>query len=105
MASMGGGAFWSQLIQMKVEIYTKPYCPYCERAKELLRIKGIAFIEYVINGDPMHLAEMRRRGAGDTFPGVFIADRLIGGCSELFDLDECGALDHLLRNSATNSPT
>lgn len=81
---------------MKVEIYTKPYCPYCERAKELLRIKGIAFVEYVINGDPQHVEEMRRRGAGETFPGIFIANRLIGGCNELFDLDERGALDQLL---------
>ena len=81
---------------MKVELYTKVYCPYCERAKELLRIKGVSFAEYVVNGDPARLAEMRRRGAGDTFPGIFIADRLIGGCSELFELDESGALDRLL---------
>jgi len=81
---------------MKVEIYTKPYCPHCERAKELLRIKGIAFIEHVINGDPHRVEEMRRRGAGEIFPGIFIADRLISGCSELFDLDESGALDQLL---------
>lgn len=88
---------------MKVEIYTKPFCPYCERAKELLRIKGISFVEYVINGDPGHASEMRRRGAGDSFPGIFIADRLIGGCSELFDLDECGALDRIM-TSTPGSP-
>lgn len=81
---------------MNVEIYTKPYCPYCERAKELLRIKGIAFVEHVLNGDPHPLEELRRRGAGESFPGIFIAGRLIGGCSELFELDECGALDRLL---------
>jgi glutaredoxin 3 len=81
---------------MKVEIYTKAYCPYCERAKELLRIKGVAFIEYVVNDDPPRVNEMRQRGAGETFPGIFIGSRLIGGCSELFDLDESGALDRLL---------
>jgi len=81
---------------MKVEIYTKPFCPYCERAKQLLRIKGVAFIEYVINGDPQHAEELHRRGAQATFPGIFIADRLIGGCAELFDLDESGGLDRLL---------
>lgn len=81
---------------MNVEIYTRPYCPYCERAKELLRIKGVPFSEVVVNDDPQRLAELRLRGAGDTFPGIFIAGRLIGGCSELFDLDECGALDRLL---------
>ncbi|NJC87038.1 MAG: glutaredoxin 3 [Desulfuromonas sp.] len=81
---------------MKVELYTKPYCPYCERAKELLRIKGVAFVEYVISGDTQLVEEMRRRGGGETFPGIFIADRLIGGCSELFELDEQGTLDQLL---------
>jgi len=82
--------------KVNVEIYTKPYCPYCERAKELLRIKGISFVEYVINGDPDRIAELRRRGAGETFPEIFIAGRLIGGCRELFELDESGALDRLL---------
>lgn len=81
---------------MKVEIYTKPYCPYCERAKELLRIKGVAFVEYVISGDSSFAEEMRHRGGGETFPGIFIANRLIGGCSELFELDENGLLDQLL---------
>ena len=81
---------------MKVEIYTKPYCPYCERAKELLRIKGIAFAEYVISGESHFAEEMRRRGGGETFPGIFIANRLIGGCGELFELDENGLLDQLL---------
>ncbi|TLM65468.1 MAG: glutaredoxin 3 [Deltaproteobacteria bacterium] len=81
---------------MKVELYTKAFCPYCERAKELLRIKGVPFVEYVVNGDPLRIEEMRRRGAAERFPGIFIADRPIGGCGELFDLDESGALDRLL---------
>lgn len=81
---------------MKIELYTKSFCPYCERAKELLRIKGIAFVEYVVNDDPPRVAEMNDRGAGETFPGIFIGGRLIGGCNELFDLDESGALDRLL---------
>jgi glutaredoxin 3 len=81
---------------MKIEIYTKSYCPYCERAKELLRIKGIAFVEYVVNDDPLRTSEMCRRGAGESYPGIFIGGRLIGGCGELFDLDENGTLDRLL---------
>lgn len=87
---------------MKVELYTKSFCPYCERAKELLRIKGVAFIEYVVNDDPARAAEMRRRGAAETFPGIFIAGRPIGGCGELFDLDENGSLDRLLKSSPAN---
>jgi glutaredoxin len=45
---------------MKVEIYTKAHCPYCERAKELLRIKEVAFIEYVINGNQQLVEESGR---------------------------------------------
>lgn len=85
---------------MKVEIYTKRYCPYSERAKELLRIKGVPFVEYVVNGDPARLEEMRRRGALTSPPEIFIAGRPVGGCSELFDLDESGKLDRLLKPSA-----
>ena len=84
---------------MSVEIYTKPNCPYCERAKELLRIKGLPFTEYVINSDPARGEELRRRGGRSEFPCIFIAGRLIGGCSELFALDERGALDPLFTPS------
>lgn len=100
MNTSWGGILVKRAVKVNVEIYTKAYCPYCERAKELLRIKGISFVEYVINGDQHRIAEMRRRGAGENFPGIFIAGRLIGGCSELFDLDERGVLDQLLVNSS-----
>jgi glutaredoxin 3 len=73
------------------------------RAKELLRIKGIPFVEYVINGDPSTQAELRRRGAGDTVPKIYIANRLIDSCGELFALDERGELDTLL-SSLPESP-
>ncbi|AMV71055.1 glutaredoxin 3 [Desulfuromonas carbonis] len=80
----------------QVEIYTKSYCPYCQRAKELLRIKGVEFAEYDVTGDPAKEQEMRTRSGRTTVPEIFIADNLIGGCSELFDLDERGELDRLL---------
>lgn len=89
---------------MKVEIYTKPYCAYCERAKELLRIKGIPFTEYVINGNSLRSEELRRRTDGDAVPRIFVGDQLIGGCSELFSLDERGALDPLLKALSAETP-
>ena len=95
-----GGHHITPVACMKVEIYTKPFCPYCERAKELLRIKGVSFIEYVVNGDPVRAEELRRRGATAPPPGIFVADRLIGGCGELFELDERGELDRLLLPTA-----
>jgi glutaredoxin 3 len=80
-----------------VEIYTKAYCPYCLRAKELLRIKGVPFVEYAIDDDDARAAEMIQRSGRATVPEIFIAGRCLGGCAELFDLDESGALDRLLK--------
>ena len=79
-----------------VEIYTKSYCPYCQRAKELLRIKGVAFTEYDVTQDPAKEAEMRQRSGRETVPEIFIGGALVGGCSDLFDRDETGELDRLL---------
>ncbi len=58
----------------QVEIYTKNYCPYCWRAKELLRIKGIPFTEYDITENPAKEMEMRRRSGHKTVPEIFILD-------------------------------
>jgi glutaredoxin 3 len=80
----------------KIEIYTKLYCAYCLRAKELLRIKGMNFVEYDITDDQLRAVEMQQRSHWDTIPGIFINDTPIGGCTELFDLDERGELDRLL---------
>lgn len=82
-----------------IEIYTKSYCPYCKRAKELLRIKGVEFTEYDVTSDPAKEQEMRTRSGRSTVPEIFIADQLVGGCSELFELDEKGELDRLLQLS------
>jgi glutaredoxin 3 len=84
-------------MQHPVEIYTKLHCPYCQRAKDLLRIKGINFIEYVIDEDTRRAGEMRLRSGRETVPGIFVADRCIGGCTELFDLDESGELNRMLQ--------
>jgi glutaredoxin 3 len=83
-------------MSMKIEVYTKLYCAYCQRAKELLRIKGMNFIEYDITDDQLKAAEMQLRSQRQTVPGIFINDTPIGGCRELFDLDERGELDALL---------
>ena len=84
----------------KVEIYTKSYCPYCRRAKELLRIKGIEFIDHDVTADPAREQEMRARSGRTTVPEIFVDDQLIGGCDDLFELDERGELDRLLGLSA-----
>ena len=83
-------------MSVKIEIYTKIYCAYCQRAKELLRIKGMDFVEYDITDNQHRAVEMQRRSQQQTMPGIFINDTPIGGCTELFDLDEQGDLDSLL---------
>ncbi len=80
----------------QVEIFTKGYCPYCQRAKELLRIKGVEFVEHDVTTDPAREEEMRLRSGRSTVPEIFIDGVLVGGCNELFDLDETGELDRLL---------
>ena len=80
-----------------VTIYTKPFCPYCSRALMLLREKGVDFTEIEAAWDPEKKREMVQRSGGRmTFPQIFIGDRHIGGCDDMFDLDDRGELDRLL---------
>jgi len=80
----------------KIEIYTKDYCPFCHRAKDLLRIKGAEFTDYDVTNDVVKEKEMRERSGRTTVPEIFFDDELIGGCDDLFDLEEAGKLDELL---------
>jgi glutaredoxin 3 len=80
-----------------VEIYTTSYCPYCHAAKDLLRRKGIEFSEINVTGDAEGRAAMTRRANGrSSVPPVFIAGNHVGGCDDLYALDEAGELDPLL---------
>lgn len=81
----------------KVEIYTKAFCPYCTRAKQLLAAKGAAFEEYDITMGGPKRAEMLERAPGrTTVPQVFIDGKHIGGSDDLAALDRQGGLDPLL---------
>ncbi len=80
----------------KIEIYTKNYCPYCHRAKGLLQLNNAEFIEYDLSADPSKEAEMRQRSGRTTVPEIFVDDRLIGGCDDLFALDADGKLAETL---------
>ena len=82
----------------QVTIYTKPYCPYCVRAVDLLERKGVAYTEIVAAFDPEKRAEMMQRAGGRaTFPQIFVGDRHIGGCDEMMALERTGQLDPLLK--------
>jgi len=80
-----------------VEIYTKGYCPYCQRAKILLDDKQVSYQEYKIDHQPELRPEMIKRSHGGmTVPQIFINDQSIGGCDDLFALHAAGKLDTLL---------
>lgn len=80
-----------------VEIYTKTFCGYCWRARELLEAKGIEFEEYVIDGGGPKREEMIQRAGGrTTVPQIFIDGRHVGGCSDLLALERDGRLSELL---------
>jgi glutaredoxin 3 len=80
-----------------IEVYTTPYCPYCVAAKELLRRKGVDFVEINVASDRERRIEMVERAGGRlTVPQIFIGDTHVGGCDDLYALDDAGRLDPLL---------
>lgn len=84
----------------KVEIYTWSRCPFCIRAKDLLRRKQIDFIEYGIDGDEAARGKMAQRANGRrSLPQIFINDQHIGGCDDIYELEAKGKLDPLLQVS------
>jgi len=81
----------------KVEIYTWQYCPFCIRAKSLLNKKNIDFIEYKIDGDESAREKMSERANGKrSLPQIFIDNNSIGGCDDLYSLEEKNKLDSLI---------
>ena len=84
-------------IKADIEIYTWQTCPYCIRAKMLLRWKGAKFTEYKIDGDEAARSKMSERANGKrSVPQIFINNQHIGGCDEMYKLDTQGKLDPLL---------
>jgi len=80
-----------------VQIYTTPFCGYCQMAKRLLTKKGVSFAEVDVSSDPAQRQEMMRRAGGRrTVPQIFIGETHVGGCDDLYDLDSEGRLDPLL---------
>lgn len=79
-------------------VYSKDYCPYCVRAKNLLTQKGAAFTEIDVTRDEAKLAEMLAKSNGKrTVPQVFIGETHVGGFDDLHALDQSGKLDALLK--------
>jgi glutaredoxin 3 len=80
-----------------VRIYTTPICPFCVRAKSLLKKKGAPIEEVDVFMDEAARAEMETKSGGArSVPQIFIGDVYVGGCEELYALDREGKLDPLL---------
>lgn len=79
-----------------VVMYLKSWCPYCQRARELLRSKQVSVEEIDIESQPQRREEMIRRSGRTTVPQIFIGERHVGGCDDLLALNAAGGLDPLL---------
>ena len=81
----------------KIEVYSSLFCPYCARAKNLLKKKGAKFLEIDVDQKPEERFEMEKRAKGRTsVPQIFFDGELIGGSDELVALEMSGKLDDLL---------
>ena len=82
---------------MKVVVYTKTRCPYCDRAKALLKSKGQEYEEINLDNDEKRFSDLMIKTGMKTVPQIFINDKCVGGFQELSNLDSSGKLDDLLK--------
>lgn len=81
----------------KIVIYTTRVCPYCVRAKSLFARKGVSYEEIDVSDDAALREDMTVKAGGKrSVPQIFIDDKHIGGCDDLYALDKNGGLDPLL---------
>ncbi|PLY00991.1 MAG: glutaredoxin 3 [Desulfuromonas sp.] len=81
----------------QVIVYTTTVCPYCIKAKQLLKNKGVDFEEINLDGNPDERMKLVEKANGmRTVPQIFIGERHVGGCDDLYALEFNGELDALL---------
>lgn len=84
-------------MSVRVLMYTTAVCPYCVRAKQLLKARGVTEIEEVrVDLDPDRRDEMMQKTQRRTVPQIYIGDTHVGGCDDLYALDAAGGLQPLL---------
>jgi len=83
-------------------MYLTAGCPYCQAALRLLEKKGIPGVEKVrVDLEPARREEMTRRSGRQTVPQIWVGERHVGGCDELYALEREGTLDRLLEAAKT----
>ena len=80
----------------RVRVYSGPNCPYCDRAKALLRKKGVEFEEIDVEVRPDEMKKVIEQTGKQTIPQIFIDDFHVGGCDDLYAYEELGKLNGLL---------
>lgn len=81
----------------EITIYSKEICPYCIKAKNLLNRKGVKFSEIKIDSDQLREEMIKKSGGKMTVPQIFIGEKHIGGCDDLYALENKKELDELLK--------
>jgi glutaredoxin 3 len=82
-----------------ITVYVTGWCPYCQRAKALLEGKNLAFQEINIDDDAKYRQEMTARSGRRTVPQIFIGERHVGGCDDLYALEGSGELDRIIQGA------
>jgi glutaredoxin 3 len=82
-----------------IVVYTTGWCPYCQRARALLTEKGLEIKEINVEEDGKLREEMIARSGRRTVPQIFIGDKHVGGCDDLYALDGSGELDRLIQGA------
>lgn len=80
-----------------IVVYSTGYCPFCYRAKQLLDSKGVPYDEIRVDDDPTRREEMVHKSGRRTVPQIFINGQHVGGCDDLYALEQEGRLDKLLK--------
>ena len=78
-------------------MYCTAACPFCQSAEQLLAQKGVAIEKIRVDLEPARRGEMMQKSGRRTVPQIWIGERHIGGCDDLYDLDRQGGLDPLLK--------
>jgi len=82
-----------------IVVYTTGWCPHCRRARSLLTEKGLEIKEIDVDEDRKLREEMIARSGRRTVPQIFIGDKHVGGCDDLYALDGSGELDRLIQGA------
>ena len=85
------------MTQPTVTLYMSDWCPYCQRARGLLTRKNVVISEINVEDDIELREQMIARSNRRTVPQIFIGDKHVGGCDDLFELDRSGELDRLIQ--------